>query len=281
MDQVSVVRSPASPLRLTEHPLQRCGAWAVATLAGRERVEDVTDEQLEGVIKRIVDDAVESATASPGIGAYDWWKILFALYPNSKLTHNKRSKDRAVLSREANQLFLPDDAEGPGRACTFCGQRCTTLWSKMTLPLFDSNRSLNTLPPGTAGWPVCRGCRVALWALPYGAWVTAGSATVLMCDNPQVERHFTSQNVRCAARIRQTGFKGLPTEAGLERSATGYGASEDGGRRGGGCRPGDLPRAGAAGSSAEGATSAGQGPGEGLTAQVGEVAGPSPWWSRL
>ena len=136
MDQVSVVRSPASPLRLTEHPLQRCGAWAVATLAGRERVEDVTDEQLEGVIKRIVDDAVESATASPDIGAYDWWKILFALYPNSKLTHNKRSKDRAVLSREANQLFLPDDAEGPGRACTFCGQRCTTLWSKMTLRVF-------------------------------------------------------------------------------------------------------------------------------------------------
>ncbi|GAB2953946.1 hypothetical protein GCM10027203_67530 [Nonomuraea fastidiosa] len=152
MDQVSVVRSPASPLRLTGHPLQRCGAWAVATLAGRERVEDVTDEQLEGVIKRIVDDAVESATASPDIGAYDWWKILFALYPNSKLTHNKRSKDRAVLSREANQLFLPDDAEGPGRACTFCGQWCTTLWSKMTLPLFDSNRSLNTLPTGTAGW---------------------------------------------------------------------------------------------------------------------------------
>lgn len=188
----------------------------MAALAGCARVEDVTDELLEGVVTRIVGDVVEAAVARPDTGAYDWWKVLFALYPNSKPTHAKRTKDRTALSHEMVQLFLPDDAEGPGRTCTFCGQHCTVLWAKTTLPMFDSIRSLNTLPPGTAGWPVCRGCRVALWALPYGAWVTAGSATVLMCDNPQVERQFTDQNVRRAGRIRQSGFKGLPAQAGPE-----------------------------------------------------------------
>lgn len=216
MDPVDTIRAPASPLRLTEHPLQRSGAWAVAVLAGCDRPEDVTDDQLDGVIRRIVGDVVEAATARPETGAYDWWKVLFALYPNSKPTHARRTKDRTALSREMARLFVPDDAAGPHRSCTFCGRRCTELWAKSTLPMFDSVRALNTLPPGSAGWPVCRGCRVALWALPYGAWVTAGSATVLMCDNPQVERQFTRRNAQRADRIRQLGFHGLPAQAGPE-----------------------------------------------------------------
>ncbi|MEO3807204.1 hypothetical protein [Nonomuraea sp. B1E8] len=206
----------STALRLTEHPLQRCGAWAVAVLAGCDRIEDVTAELLDGVVRRVVDDVVEAATARPDTGAYDWWKVLFALYPNSKPTHAKREKDRTVLTGEMLRLFAPDDAEGAGRSCTFCGERCAVLWAKSTLPMFDSIRALNTLPPGAAGWPVCRGCRVALWALPYGAWVTAGSATVLMCDSPQVERQFTIRNVRRAGRIRQSGFNGLPAMAGPE-----------------------------------------------------------------
>ncbi|WP_219510913.1 hypothetical protein [Nonomuraea ceibae] len=203
-------------MRLTEHPLQRSGAWAVAVLAGCDRVEDVTAELLDGVVRRIMADVVEAAIARPDTGAYDWWKVLFALYPNSKPTHAKREKDRTVLSHEVAQLFLSDDGEGTARACTFCGRQCTVLWAKSTLPMFDSIRSLNTLPPGTAGWPVCRGCRVALWALPYGAWLTAGSATVLMCDNPFVERQFAARNVRRSEQIRGAGFTSLPAMAGPE-----------------------------------------------------------------
>ncbi|MBT2234405.1 hypothetical protein [Nonomuraea sp. NEAU-A123] len=216
MDQVSATQNPASSLRITEHPLQRCGAWAVAVLAGCERAEQVTAEQFDVVIQRIIGDVVEAAIAHQGSGAYDWWKVLFALYPNSKPTHAKREKDRTVLGREMAWLFSPDEAERSWRACTFCGQASGVLWAKSTLPMFDSIRALNTLPPGTAGWPVCRGCRVALWALPYGAWLTAGSATVLICANPQVERQFVARNVRRAGRIRQLGFDGLPAMAGPE-----------------------------------------------------------------
>ncbi|MFD0883388.1 hypothetical protein ACFQ08_02280 [Streptosporangium algeriense] len=213
---MSVVQAPASSLLLTEHPLQRCGAWAVTVLADRERVEQVTAELLDGVTARIVEDVVEAAVAQKNGGAYDWWKVLFALYPNSKPTHAKREKDRTALREEMARLFAPDDAGGPVWACTFCEQPSGVLWAKTTLPMFDSIRAVNTLPPATAGWPVCRGCRVALWALPYGAWLTAGSATVLTCDNPQVERQFVRRNVQRAGRIRQLGFDGLPATAGPE-----------------------------------------------------------------
>ncbi|MFI7470647.1 hypothetical protein [Nonomuraea sp. NPDC049646] len=213
---MSATQAPTSSLRLTEHPLQRCGAWAVAVLAGCERVEQVTAELLDGVIERLVEDVVEAAVAQQGSGAYDWWKVLFALYPNSKPTHAKREKDRMALSREITVLFSLDEKNGSARTCVFCGQPSGVLWAKSTLPMFDSIRALNTLPPGSAGWPVCQGCRVALWALPYGAWLTAGSATVLMCDNLQVERQFVERNVRRARRIRQLGFDGLPATAGPE-----------------------------------------------------------------
>ena len=87
------------------------------------------------------------------------------------------------------------------------------LWAKSHMPLFDTTHAVNTLPPHTAGWPVCRGCRMALWTLPYGAWVTAGSATVLTCGNPAVERRFVARNVIRDTRIQQVGFAGVPAGA--------------------------------------------------------------------
>ncbi|RBQ14160.1 hypothetical protein DP939_42140 [Spongiactinospora rosea] len=213
---MATISQVSGPLRLTEHPLQRCGAWAVTVLAGQEQVGDVSPEVLDAVAERIVADAVLAGCAAPGSGAYDWWKVLFALYPNAKPTHARRERDPAVLRTQVAELFAVDPVDGPVYGCTFCGQACRVLWAKATLPMFDSIRAVNTLPPGMAGWAVCRGCRVAMWALPYGAWLTAGSATVLTCDSPQVERDFVRRNVRRAGRIRQLGFGRLPAIAGPE-----------------------------------------------------------------
>jgi CRISPR-associated protein Cst1 len=227
-------------LHLTGHPMQRCGAWAVAALAdlarrdlsgqaeqeavhaGRSRAssgttpEDVTAHELDGVVLRIAGDVAEAAVAQPGSAAYDWWKVLFALYPNSPPTHARRERDRKAMRQETGRLLGPDMADAVMRPCTFCGVPCSTLWAKSLLPMFDTTRALNTLPPGSAGWPVCRACRVSLWALPYGAWLTAGSATVLTCTDPEVERRFVLGNVKRALRIQQTGFISLPAGAGPE-----------------------------------------------------------------
>ena len=55
-----------------------------------------------------------------------------------------------------------------------------------------------------------------MWALPYGAWVTDGSATVLTCADESVECRFAARNVTRAARILQLGFTGLPATASAE-----------------------------------------------------------------
>ena len=55
-----------------------------------------------------------------------------------------------------------------------------------------------------------------MWALPYGAWLTAGSATVLTCNSPRIEREFARVNVLRAIRIQHAGFRSLSAGAGPE-----------------------------------------------------------------
>lgn len=209
--------APATvPLSATSHPLQRAGAWAVAVLAERRTPGEVTETDLDTVASRLVDDVSAAAVAAKDAPAYDWWKVLFALYPNSKATHSKRPRDRAVLTVAVAEMFIADDMHAPTRPCTFCGAPASAVWAKSTLPMFDTNKALNTLPPGVAGWPVCRGCRIAAWTLPYGAWVTAGSATVLSCEEEGAERSFVARNVRRAQQIMHLGLSGLHAGARAE-----------------------------------------------------------------
>ncbi|MGP4109712.1 hypothetical protein ACTWP5_02190 [Streptomyces sp. 4N509B] len=203
-----------APLSLTSHPFQRAGAWAVSVLAERATPRHVTAGDLDRVAARLVADITVAATAEKGTDAYDWWSVLFALYPNAKATHNTRPRDREALRPALAELFAPDGAEASTTLsrpcpCAFCGARASVTWTKMNLPLFDTNKMLNTLPPNVPGWPVCRGCRVAAWALPYGAWVTAGSATVMSCETEAAERRFAQRNVLRARRVMHLGFSGL------------------------------------------------------------------------
>jgi CRISPR-associated protein Cst1 len=202
----AAARAGVKVLSLTQHPLQRAGARTAAVLAGRDRPDDVTVTDLDGVAAAIVADVVRAAVADRESPSYDWWKVLYALFPNSKPTHAGRSRDATVLTPEVQQFFALDQADAALRPCTFCGSATAVLWSKSMLPMFDARMYPNTLPPRTAGWPVCRGCRVALWAMPYGAAVTVGGATVLTCDDDAVERSFAATNCERTARIRRVGF---------------------------------------------------------------------------
>ena len=206
-----------SALRLTGHPLQRCGARALAELAQADAPEAVTPAMLEEVTCLLVRDLVRSAaTTDKGHPAYDWWKVLFALYPNSPVTHSKRSRDPGELRIKVEDLFAADPPGAATSPCAFCGEPAGVLWGKDRLPMFDSLKAVNTLPPGLAGWPACRGCRVAMWALPYGAWVTAGSATVMTCPDEAAERGFVQRNLVRARRIQHAGFSSLPADASAE-----------------------------------------------------------------
>ena len=206
----------AARLVLTGHPLQRCGARAVAELAKASDAEDVTAAAMDAVADTLTRAIVRAAAAANDTVAYDWWKVLFALYPNSPATHSKRSRDPGELRIAIGQLFAADREDADAWPCTFCGQPSAAVWGKDRLPMFDSLKAVNTLPPGLPGWPVCRACRIAMWALPYGTWVTPGSATVLSCPQDEVERRFVRKNVERALRIQMLGFTGLSPHASPE-----------------------------------------------------------------
>jgi CRISPR-associated protein Cst1 len=206
----------AARLVLTGHPLQRCGARAVAELAQVSDAEDVTAGALDVVADTLTRAVVRAAAAANDAVEYDWWKVLFALYPNSPATHSKRNRDPGELGKAIGRLFAADQEGTDASPCAFCGQSAATMWGKDRLPMFDSLKAVNTLPPGLPGWPVCRACRIAMWALPYGAWVTAGSATVLSCPQDEVERKFVRKNVERARRIQLSGFTGLSADASPE-----------------------------------------------------------------
>jgi CRISPR-associated protein Cst1 len=210
------VSTVTAPLVLTGHPLQRCGARAVAELAKVSDAENVTADALDSVADTLTSAVVRAAAASNDVVAYDWWKVLFALYPNSPATHFKRSRDPGELKTVIGQLFAADREGAVVSPCALCGQPAATVWGKDRLPMFDSLKAVNTLPPGLPGWPVCRACRIAMWALPYGAWVTAGSATVLSCPQDEIERRFVRKNVERARRIQMLGFTGLSAHASPE-----------------------------------------------------------------
>jgi CRISPR-associated protein Cst1 len=210
------VSTAAGGLALTGHPLQRCGARAVADLAKAVDAEEVTADGLDAVAGMLTLAIVRAAAAANDTVAYDWWKVLFALYPNSPATHSKRSRDPGELRAVIGRLFAADPDGADTSPCAFCGQPAAAVWGKDRLPMFDSLKAVNTLPPGLPGWPVCRGCRIAMWALPYGAWVTMGSATVVSCPQDEVERRFVQRNVERARRIQMTGFSGLSAHASPE-----------------------------------------------------------------
>ena len=212
----TAVGSGGSPLRLTGHPLQRCGARAVAVMTGHRLAEEVAPADVDDFADRLTGDIVRAAAAAKDSAAYDWWKVLFALYPNSPATHTSRSRDPVELRKGISVLFACDPPDGVGWPCAFCGQRAGVLWGKDRLPMFDTSKAVNMLPPRVPGWPVCRGCRIAAWALPYGAWVTAGSAAVLTCADDNVECRFVARNTVRAERILQLGFTGLPANASAE-----------------------------------------------------------------
>lgn len=211
----STIAGRGAPLTLTGHPLQGAGAWALAVMAGRSTPQEVSAADLEVLLHRILHDACTAGAATTKHGpAYDWWRVLFALYPNSKVTHNGRPRDAARLRDALLPQFAPDSTAA-AFPCHFCGAPASVLWAKSMLPLFDTNKALNSLPQagtrgGPRGWPVCRPCRIAVWALPYGAWVTPATTTVLSSSQPHIERHFAARNAERANQIMDRGFEALP-----------------------------------------------------------------------
>jgi CRISPR-associated protein Cst1 len=165
-------------------------------------------------VERVVADEVAAALAPRGGPGYGWWKALLNFFPNGPATHHARPRDRAALTQAVEALFI-SDAHYPTWPCTYCGRPAAVLWGKTGLQLVASERLVNTTPPGIAGWPACRPCRVAAHALLYGTALAPAVASVLTADDEAVERAFAFDCVRANLALLTATLADLPgrTEA--------------------------------------------------------------------
>jgi len=151
-------------VKLTPFPFQRVGAHAAAAIAGKPSPRALTPADLDAVVKVIVSDCTEAATAPKDGPGYAWWKVLFGCFPNSPATHAARGRwgDAGIRDR-LEALFAPDtEVTGP---CDMCGKPAAQRWGKGLRPLAASAKYINNGPVR----PLCRECRICMWTLPYGS----------------------------------------------------------------------------------------------------------------
>ncbi|MCZ1012260.1 hypothetical protein [Streptomyces lydicus] len=161
---------------LAPHPLQRSGAWAAALMADRTHPHHVTTADLDSLAERIAADCDRSGHLSKDEPGWAWLVRLAGMYPQSPPVHPSRSKSTRPIGPRVRDFLGPDPDPSQVQAsgqevwpCFLCGAAGASIrWGKDRFPLSDSTSHLNNSVVYGGGYPLCRGCRVALWALPYG-----------------------------------------------------------------------------------------------------------------
>lgn len=170
------------PVVLTAHPLQRVGAFAVASLAGKRHPDDVADGDLELVVEEMRRDLLRTAGLEDSKQAGGFWLgASYLLWPNSKINPTKRKRQTPAERREeiGEWRALPAAEAVIDAPCALCGRPACGFFGKVDVPLGESALYRNTTARGQDGLPLCRGCLVCFHALPYGCAIAKGKANAL------------------------------------------------------------------------------------------------------
>ena len=167
---------------LTASPLQRIGAFALATLAEVEHVSDLTGAVLDGAVKRMTDDLLATSMLAKAADSGGFWlSVSYFLWPNSGLNPTARGKQspeqrRALISEWRTKR---ESADGPTVPCAYCGRAACDWFGKVDIPLGASIAHRNTTAPGHEGTPLCFPCVASLWAFPYGTQLSGGRSAAI------------------------------------------------------------------------------------------------------
>ncbi|WP_280426421.1 hypothetical protein [Nocardia carnea] len=194
------------PIRLTAHPLQRVGAYALAALAGvDDSPETLSWTDFDRATERMTTDLIESTPVSTAKDPGGYWLALsYTLWPNSPLNATNRARQtprgRAHNIRYWRQYPRSGDLIEVG--CLYCGATPAIGWyGKVDIPLAASVRHRNHTAPGHQGIPLCSGCLASFHALPYGCgWRGGKLHTVHTWDDDLLARIVTDRVNRTTAR---------------------------------------------------------------------------------
>ncbi|WP_406341910.1 hypothetical protein [Streptomyces sp. NBC_01578] len=167
---------------LTAHPLQRVGAFALASLAGMAGPGELRGDVFQSAVDAMTRDLLATTTAARASDPAGFWlSASYLLWPNSKLNPTARGKqsppERESLIKEWRSRPAPADwLRAP---CAYCGRGACGWYGKVDIPLGASVAHRNTTARGQDGTPLCYACVACLWAFPYGASLSGGRAAVI------------------------------------------------------------------------------------------------------
>ncbi|MGW5643641.1 hypothetical protein [Saccharopolyspora sp. NPDC003762] len=165
------------PVVLTAHPLQRCGAFAMAAMAQVTHPREVDEALFRGVWQEMTATLVKMAGMPDAKepGAF-WLSLSYMLWPNSKMNTTNRKKLSVDERAEATKAWRtpPGSEEWPQAPCVLCTRRACGFFGKVDVVLAASAEYRNTTVPGHDGLALCVGCLASFYALPHGCLVHRG-----------------------------------------------------------------------------------------------------------
>lgn len=190
-DRMSITAIPIEStlsIRLTAHPMQRAGAFALALLAANGRLramkhpEELTPEEIRFANEVMTADleATVNAADSKQPGGF-WLGISYMFWPNCPInTTNRKKLGRDELRARLHQWRdLPETETLLEAPCVLCERQACGWYGKVDIPLAASTSHRNTTIPGHEGIALCRGCLLSFYALPYACEISGGRAAVV------------------------------------------------------------------------------------------------------
>lgn len=179
-------------MALTAHPLQRAGAYALASLAGVSDPRTVTAEQFRTVVTRMVDDLIATSTVAKGQPGWYLFGVSYVLWPNCALHYKSKRTPEGIAAWRA----CPPADSWPSAPCTLCGRPAAAWYGKGDIPLGASVEHRNTTARDHEGTPLCFPCVSSFHALPYACTASGGLLNGIHTWDERFMARITQSEVR-------------------------------------------------------------------------------------
>ena len=165
------------PWKPTGNPFVDIGEEMMASLARVDRVEELTVEHIEPLLKRLVNIYFQQA----------WKKTLYSIFPNSPITNpatkNPRKNYLELLQNWLSLISQPGKSTIQETSCAACGGLAQLKLSRTLFPMVDFEGG-NFQSFNEAGIPFCAACALAVQFMPLGITKVGGKLAL-----PQFSNH--------------------------------------------------------------------------------------------
>ncbi len=154
-----------SLLRITNHPFVDIGQYTIAAMSGKNRLEDVTRDNLVEVA-----DQLKRFYCQPQYKAVQ--NYISIIFTNSHFVQPAKSmEDKEQYANQMLFAFSLDDDPSIGVNCIFFPEYAAVMYAhRQHIPLLNGEDVRNFSPIGTRGIPVSGIALLAIHAMPLGCF---------------------------------------------------------------------------------------------------------------